>query len=297
MTPISRMFAFLGLVLCIFISPVQTVFASPEPEIVIVPVRIANSDWNVHVQLFKPEGTGPFPLLVFSHGRAAKSEDRANLKYPVLRGHVDFWLRQGFAVLVPFRPGYGETGGTDIETGGIHISQNGECTGNPTYNQAAERAADTIAATVRWAQKQAWVKADTIVLAGQSVGGMATVAAGARNLRGVIGYINFSGGDGGDPERTAGKSCFPEALTSLYASYGRTTKVPNLWLYAENDLFWGPDMPPRWHQAFVRSGGNGQFVETGPVPNADGHKLLANGGRLWADHLEPFMKILLNTSK
>ena len=62
----------------------------PEPELVVIPVRAAGADWKVHTQVFKPEGPGPFPTLVFSHGRAGKAEERKALEYPVLRGHVAY---------------------------------------------------------------------------------------------------------------------------------------------------------------------------------------------------------------
>ena len=129
-------------------------------------------------------------------------------------------------------------------------------------------------------------------MVGQSVGGMATVAAGARNLSGVIAYINFSGGTGGNPELTPSHSCFPEALTALYGQFGRTTKLPNLWLYAQNDLFWGETAPKIWHAAFAKAGGKGEFVETDPLPSEDGHQLLAKGGRLWSQHVDPFIASL-----
>ena len=51
-------------------------------------------------------------------------------------------------------------------------------------------------------------------------------------------------------------------------------------------------MPQIWHDAFAKAGGKGRFVKTGPVPNEDGHKLLAKGGRLWSAHVTPFMESL-----
>ncbi len=264
----------------------------PDPQTVIIPARAAGANWQVHTQVFKPDGPGPFPLIIFSHGRAPKAEDRKTLANPVLRGHAAYWMRKGFAVLAPIRPGYGETGGADIESSGIRISEQGVCSGAPSFSQAVENAADIVTEVVAWARRQPWVSDKKIILAGQSLGGFTAVAAGARSLPGVIAYINFSGGHGGNPERRPGKSCFPEAMTEIYRAYGRTTRIPNLWLYSSNDQFWGADAPKQWHEAFKKGGGGGSFVQTAPVPGEDGHKLLAKGGRLWGAHVDPFVERL-----
>ena len=264
----------------------------PEPEKVFIPVHAAGKILRMAALVYKPAGEGPFPVIIFSHGRSPKVSERSALIHPILSGHAGYWIKKGFAILAPIRPGYGETGGEDLEASGIKISKSGECSGNPTYAQVAENAADAIEGELIWLQHQAWANPRKIILVGQSVGGMATVAAGARNLSGVIAYINFSGGTGGNPELTPSHSCFPEALTALYGQFGRTTKLPNLWLYAQNDLFWGETAPKIWHAAFAKAGGKGEFVETDPLPSEDGHQLLAKGGRLWSQHVDPFIASL-----
>lgn len=263
-----------------------------EPEIVIVPAHADGRAWNVHVQIFKPEGQGPFPLIIFSHGRSAKSLERKELKSPVLRGHVEYWMQKGFAVLAPIRPGYGETGGDDIENSGIKITASGECRGTPDFGRVAKNAADSVSDVINWAKHQPWSNKERILLVGQSVGGLATVALGARNIPSVVGYINFSGGAGENPEFDPAHSCFPAALEDVYRQLGKTTHRPNLWLYARNDQYWGADAPVEWHKAFAGAGGTGQFIQTDDVPDEDGHKLLAKGGKLWSVHVDAFVKSL-----
>lgn len=262
----------------------------PSPE----NVRITLKDYNIPmvVQVFKPDGNGPFPLAVFMHGRAGTPEARANLQYPILPGHAAYWMRKDFAVVAPFRPGYGQTGGPDMERSGNSIAKDGRCIGDHQYQEVAENAAKPIKELIGWAKTQSWVNPQKILLVGQSVGGLTAVALGANPPSGVLAYINFVGGTGGDPIRNPGRSCFPEVLTDLYGKYGKTTKIPNLWLYAENDEYWGPDAPIEWHKAFAANGGSGQFVMTTPVPGRGGHSLLQWGGRLWADHADPFVRSL-----
>jgi dienelactone hydrolase len=259
------------------------------PERIVFPARAEGRDWQVTAFVYRPPGKGPFPLLVFSHGRSGKAEERAALRYPVPLGHVAYWQRKGFAVMAPIRPGYGETGGPDIESSGNRIDRAGACQGAGAYHRVARNAADVVEAAVKWGREQKWVNPRAILLAGQSVGGLTSAATGARNLPGVIGYINFSGGTGGDPEKRPKASCFPELLEQVYGTFGRTTRVPNIWLYAPNDLFWGEEAPRRWHRAFAAAGGRGEFVMTAPVPNEDGHRLLLRGGRLWSIPVDRFL--------
>lgn len=99
----------------------------------------------------------------------------------------------------------------------------------------------------------------------------------------------FAGGTGGDGGRAPGQSCGSKQLASLMAAYGRATRVPGLWLYAENDLYWGAAWPRAWHRAFSEAGARATFVMTESVPGSDGHALLARGFHLWRPHVDRFL--------
>jgi len=240
-------------------------------------------------QVFRPPGEGPHPVLVFSHGRAGTDAERRALATPVLLGHVRYWLRRGYAVIAPLRPGYGATGGADREYSGARYNEWGECVSRPEPRRTAEPAAQAVALTVAWVRQQPWAQPERILLSGQSVGGLATVAACAASLPGVIGCINFAGGSGGSPS-SRGRMCEPERTETLMSEWGRTTRVPSLWLYAPNDLYWGEETPRRWHAAFAAGGSPTRFIGTEPVPAPDGHSLLAVGGKLWSVPLQAWLK-------
>lgn len=259
------------------------------PQIVKLPLLIDGKQYEVVTHLYKPEGGGPFPLVIFSHGRAPSRVDRAKLEYPVLVGHANYWLRKGVAVVAPIRPGYGDTGGTDREDSGIRWSGK-VCAGNPDFTRMASHAGQTVVALHQWAMQQPWVRKDRVLLEGQSVGGMTTVSVAALNLPGVVGAVNFAGGSGGNPEDSPARSCKPENMGKSYGELGKLVKVPSLWLYAENDQFWGAEAPRRWHEAFKAGGSDTQFVQTDPVPGHDGHLLLTYGGNMWSVPLDTFVR-------
>jgi dienelactone hydrolase len=87
-------------------------------------------------------------------------------------------------------------------------------------------------AAVSWAREQSWAIDSKILVAGNSVGGLTSAALAATNPAGVVAYINFAGGIAGNPDQAPGKSCAPEKVREAYALYGKTTRIPSLWLYA-----------------------------------------------------------------
>lgn len=280
----------------------QSVVANPVAEVVKVPIATGGAlggGTEMVTHVFKPadtRGVERWPVLVFSHGRSTDRLDRAQFKNPVLLGHVRYWHSRGYAVVATVRPGYGDTGGADHEGSGARYDNTGQCTSLPDHANTARVASAAVRAVVEWVRGQPWAMPDRIVLEGQSVGGLATVAACAQNLPGVVGCINFAGGAGGNPTSAPGRMCAPERMTALMAELGKTTRIPSIWLYAENDLFWGAEPPKQWHAAYAQSmqaagaaAGLTEAVFTEPV-GADGHRLLAAGGALWAQPLSAWLR-------
>ena len=257
-------------------------------------VRIAAPDFGVAMAgaVFRPAGEGPFPVVVYSHGRSGTEVERARTRPPAMQSHVHYWLDKGFAVVAPIRPGYGQTGGVDREDSGVRYDIFGNCWGPPDFGRAAAGARDAVLATLAWIRKQPWADAGRIVLEGTSMGGLASIATAAVNPPGVMAYVNFAGGTGGSGSRSPGHSCGSASMQSLMSIYGAMTHVPGLWLYAENDSYWGADRPRAWYLAFAAAGGAATFVMTEPVPGSDGHALLARGASLWRPHVDRFLESL-----
>ena len=267
--------------------------SDPPPAIVHIPVESAGplrAEAGMVAGVFLPTGPGPFAVVVYSHGRSGTDLERSNTTIPDLRGHVRYWLKKGFALVAPIRPGYGETGGPDHEDSGVRYDIFGNCWGEPDFRHSATAAATAIRATLTWVRRQPWANPTRIVLVGASMGGLASIASASTNPDGVIAYINFSGGTGGTGTRGPEHSCGSEAMEALVSAYGKTTRVPNLWIYAQNDLYWGADWPRAWHKAYASDGNPTHFVMTEAVPNADGHLLLSRGSRLWIGYVDRFLE-------
>ena len=264
----------------------------PAGEPIAIPmagVGVFGRDLSMVGLAWRPAGPGPFPVVVFSHGRAPDAVDRARLKVGISNAQLRYWLARGDAVVAPIRPGYGATGGGDVESNGVHFDSFGICRSVPDYRQSAAAERRAMDATLAWLHDQPWADSRRVLLVGQSAGGMTSVVGGAQAPAGVVGVVNFAGGTGGNPTLSPGRSCDPDQLGRLYAELGRLTTVPNLWVYAQNDQFFGPDAPVAWHAAFAKGGSRTTFVHAPAVADGDGHGLSRHAPALWAPYVDAFL--------
>lgn len=241
-------------------------------------------DGQMVLTYFKPAGDGPFAAVIMNHGR--NSEQRTTPARYRYGDVARYWLRRGVAVFVPTRLGYGDSG----------MEQDPEFTGEcsaKNYDAAAAVTNVQTLATLEFAIKQPWVNPNKVVLMGQSMGGFATVVAMGAKHPSVIAGINFAGGGGGDPVNRKTNPCGYHRLANTFEKAGKANSgsTPMLWLYSENDNYWGPDIPRKWHEAFTSAGGKADFRSFGPV-GTDGHSLLSKGMPLWRPVLDQFVRTL-----
>lgn len=235
--------------------------------------------------LYTPtKAAGSHPLVILSHGSDA---DAANRRKFSPRGYANparYFLNRGFAVLYFLRPSYGESEGPYLEV-------NRSCQ-NADYRPGFEAMADTVISAYDFAQTLPGIDLQRIIFAGHSAGGTASIAAAARNVKGVVAYINFAGGKGGS-ETTPYAPCSPEVVSRLFADYAARTALPALWVYAPNDLYFGGDVAPSWHKATLAAGGKARLFMTPPAKtDRDGHHVVQRDMNLWIPTVDAFLKEL-----
>lgn len=117
--------------------------SSLHEAVVSVPLAAGANPEALVATLYRPDGNGPFPLLVLSHGSPADGAARARMgRYRVIPRIREFTQR-GFAVMVPMRRGYGDTGGDWAE-------RYGPCA-NPDFQAAGRAAAEDLLASIAYA--------------------------------------------------------------------------------------------------------------------------------------------------
>ena len=253
--------------------------------IVRVPVTVKDAfnkeiTGDVLVTTFRPQGPGPFPLVVMNHGRPGDPALRAQFPRQRFEPIARFFIRKGFAVAVPQRLGYGVSASAgDPE----HLTS---CE-NPRYQPAGDAAAVQVLAVVAHMRKDADIDPNRLVIMGDSVGGFTTVATAATKPDGLVAAINIAGGNGGNPV-TPGNPCKAHLLESTFAAWGKTATAPMLWMYSENDQYFNPKNARAWFDAFTKAGAKAEFKLMPPFGD-DGHALLVRANDLWQPVVDEFL--------
>jgi dienelactone hydrolase len=235
----------------------------------------------VKLTVFRDDAVARAPFLILQHGRPAKAEEFVKMARVRYADNARYFVGRGFVVLVPTRIGYGLTGGQDIEDSGGCQAKNYP----PVYEAAAQHTLQVLA----YARTLAYVEGGRGIVVGQSFGGAAAIAIAAKNIPGVVAAVNFAGGGGGNPATRPGDPCRPDELRKLFAGYGATARTPTLWLYSENDKYFGRDHPQEWFKAFVAAGGKGEFVQL-PAHGEDGHGSFTRNPQAWRPAFEDFLR-------
>jgi dienelactone hydrolase len=250
----------------------QVLDTSINEQVLMLPVIEHGTPLQFETTIYKPPGDGPFPLLLMNHGKdrgkpAAQKRDR-------FLSMAREFVRRGYVVAIPMRKGFSKSGGTYRDFG---------C--NMHHNGVVQ--ADDIEAALHALTKMPWIDRDRVIVAGQSYGGLATMAFGTRQFPGVRGLINFAGG-----LRIDGDYCdWRSALVTAFSSYGSRTSLPSLWFYGENDSYFDPSLAQRLQSAYQSAGGTSQLIAFGRF-KSDAHSLVSSrdGIAVWWPDTERFLR-------
>jgi dienelactone hydrolase len=250
-----------------------------------VPVKVTAASGRVveqaiKVTVFHESTRFASPYLILNHGRPFEDAKRGEMRRIAFPDISRYFVERGFTVIVPTRIGYGYSGGPDVEASGSCAKRD--------YLPAYAAAADQSVAALEYAGRLPSVDRRRGIVVGQSFGGTTAITLAGRGLPGLAGAINFAGGGGGNPVMHPEHPCSPEQLAELFRSYGRTARVPTLWLYSENDRYFGSRLPHAWFDGFVAAGGSGRFVELPPYKD-NGHFSFEGNPQAWKPAVERFL--------
>jgi dienelactone hydrolase len=229
--------------------------------------------------LVRPTEPGKFPLALINHGAPREARDRPGMTPLNYVPHAMEFARRGFATLTVMRRNYGDSGGSYAES-------NGPCD-NPNYVTSGIASTVDLRAAIAGIATRPYIDSSRVISIGQSAGGFATVALTADPPPGLVAGISFAGGRGSPgPD----KVCHEERLVEAFRTFGQRARLPMLWVYAENDHFFGPALAQRLREAFTAGGGKVEFVAA-PAYGEDGHSLFSAAGvALWTPFVDRFLK-------
>jgi dienelactone hydrolase len=245
-----------------------------------IPAVIAGSSGPVELEaiVLRPDDGLPHPLAVLNHGSPRNPGDRATMTPYRMWAQAVAFARRGWVAVAFMRRGYGHSQG---QPGGNF----GSCA-NPDYASAGRADASEIAAVAKFMATEPYVSKGKWISVGVSAGGFATVALTADPPHDLAAAISFAPGRGSSGPDTV---CGEPQLVSAFAQYGKTSRLPLLWVSAENDHFFGPRLVSQLTGAFSHAGGHVTFVATAPF-GSDGHQLFSAAGiPIWSPIVERFL--------
>ena len=158
--------------------------------------------------------------------------------------------RRGWLAVVVMRRGFGQSDGP--------MAASVSCATTSFADRFAADA-DDLQGALAAVSKRPDADPDRAIAIGVSAGGAAVVALAARNPTNLRGVVSVSGG-------LRMPDCPKEdVLVNAYKDFGAASRVPNLWVYARNDSFFGPELVERMQSAFLDGGGDVKLVHVRKV--------------------------------
>lgn len=279
----TRALAFLLALLVLAAAPAR----AEEPLVVeetFLAVTIRDQPYRLNALVVKEAGqAGRLPVAIITHGQAAEMEKREQVQpRAYLRVARDF-ARRGWLAVVVVRRGFGRSEGAKPYL--LRGCANGD------YATALDEQTDDLDAALAAIGRRADADASQAIALGVSVGGAAVLNWAARQPAGLKAAVNVSGGIRSQTRDGTAPRCAPEDLVPVFGRMGERSRIPTLWLYAENDSLFPPDYVRTLHEAYVAKGGRTDFHMFDPV-GTDGHDLLvhADGMLRWLPALDRFLR-------
>ncbi len=245
-----------------------------------LPVEFDGEPMELEALMVRPAGQGRYPLALITHGSPRLGEARRRMSAAQMSFQAEELARRGYVAVVVMRRGFGTSHG-------IWDESSGRCDA-PDHEGAARESARDLRAALRALATRPEIDASRTVVIGQSAGGIGTLALAADPPPGLRAVVNFAGGRG---SRAPNDICREDRLIAAYAALGKTARVPSLWIYTENDLYFGPELARRMFAAYRNEGGVGE-LRLLPAFAEDGHALFARrgGAAQWRPLLDAFLR-------
>jgi carboxymethylenebutenolidase len=241
-------------------------------------ITFRSGEITLHGVLYKPEGAGPFPAVVYNHGSAGGmlSKEGFDALGPVFASH-------GWVFFGPYRRGQGLSASAGPYIGdqiAEAVKNGGISAGAATMVRLLEtdHLNDQLSA-LAWLRKQAFVQPDRIAVAGTSFGGIESVL-GAEHGHYCAAVASAAGA-----QSWAQAPELQRAMTRAV----RNARAPIFFFQAANDY----DLSPSKALSAVMKAANRAYEVKiyPPYGNSpgDGHSFGYFGAAVWADDVFRFL--------
>lgn len=234
-----------------------------------------SSNINLEATLYKPEGEGPFPTVIFNHGSTGPNvipEDHTINPW----GFGEYLVNKNIALLIPMRRGRGQSEGSYKE----------RYTCDPKgIEEGLDYAMQSLDASYDYLLNQPWVDKEKVLLTGNSRGGILSLAYASEHPDAFSGVINFSGGWVDDSCNNNNTSM----NIPIFENAGSTFKAPALFIYGRSDSYYSDTTIESFARSYEQSGGNVDFKFYQLGKNVSGHDVFYKYGHLWSYVVDQYL--------
>jgi dienelactone hydrolase len=246
-----------------------------RPEV----IYFQNETKSLGGELFKPDGDGPFPAILYNHGSAP-----GMLNSEASKAIGPLFVAKGWVFFMPYRRGQGLSAdagrfiGDDIADARTH---GGFKDGAATMSRllSTEQLEDQLTA-LQWLRAQKFIKPNQVAVAGNSFGGVEAVLGAAQEY--YCAAVDASGG-------AESWNSAPE-LQTLMKEAVRMSKSPIFFFQAENDFDLTPTKVLLAEMKMAGKDGVAKIYPPYGHSARDGHSFAYRGAGTWFDNVFEFVQ-------
>jgi dienelactone hydrolase len=219
--------------------------------------------------VYRPEGAGPFPAILYNHGSEPDPDRPPRL--------AKFFTANGYVFFAPHRRGRPPSGGRHERELALHTPPADR---DRVFVGELESQLDDILAGLGWLEKQPYVDPERIVVAGHSLGGVEALLLAERKTR-LRAALSLGAGIGGWDTNAILRQRMLDAASKA--------TIPVLILQAENDYA----VPaPALGEAMAKAGRRGRAKVYPPVgtTHREGHGGFTLSTAIWGEEALAFLR-------
>ena len=246
-----------------------------------LPAQFKNPDGSSYMAeldalVVRPDDHQAHPLAVINYPHI---ENPKNVYADDWEKQTKEFARRGWVAVAFTARGYGLSEGQPV-------GQVKECS-DSEFVRSAQVRADDVREVMRLMAEKTYVDHTKIISIALGISGYTMLSLVAEPSPGLVAVITFAGG--WTARKTEMVACYNQSQINTAAGFGKSARIPMLWIVAENDNIVPLSLLKEMHAAFNKSGGKAELLVTPPF-ETDAHFIFSKRPSIWGPLIDNFLQ-------